>query len=260
MGTGSEFGIPELGCDCPTCKSGDIKDKRERASIFLTTSDNKTIIIDAGCDFRDQILRENLRQMSAIILTDDQYSHIMGIDEIRPFTKDSSIPIFCSEKTKETLLKVYYYVFHVFQIGGGLPQMELKAIDNDFTVEGITVTPILCSSPKRESYGYRLGTFAYLPECKSISDESLSKLHGVETLVIGASGLKSHEDKLCIDEAIEYIIKIGAKRNYITHITHDNTYSDCSSYISKKVQDDPRLNGVSIDMGYDGLEIDNIIV
>lgn len=258
MGSGGEFGIPELGCECNTCKSTDPRNKRERSSLFLTTTDDHTIIIDAGCDFRDQVLRRNLRQISAMLLTDDQYYHIMGVDEVRPFTENNDLLVFVNEKTNETMLKMYNYVFHVFQIGGGVPQIKLMLVNGEFTVDDVKITPIECSNQIRKSFGYRIGNFAYLPECKTIESSELNKLKGIEKLVIAASGILKREDKLNIDEAIEYIVQIGSKNNYISHLTHEKTHSEYEKYVEERKKSDARLANIDITIGYDGLEIDGI--
>jgi phosphoribosyl 1,2-cyclic phosphate phosphodiesterase len=221
LGTGTSQGVPVIACDCYTCQSDDPHDSRLRTSLLLEI-DNMNIVFDAGPDFRQQMLREKVTRLDAIILTHEHKDHIAGMDDVRAFnykTQDA-IDIFAEERVQKEVRKEFSYVFAEYQYPG-IPKMRLNNIPSyPFHVKGIEVIPIRLFHYRLPIYGFRIGDFAYITDANYIPEESKEKLFGVKYLVINALRKEKHISHFSLMEAMEQIRQISPKRAFITHISH----------------------------------------
>jgi len=221
LGTGTSQGVPVIACDCSTCLSEDPHDKRLRASLLLE-SDGTTLLFDAGPDFRQQMLRENVRKLDAIILTHEHKDHIAGMDDVRAFNykSQSAIDIFAEERVQEAIKMEYAYVFSERRYPG-IPQMRLNPVpDSGFSVKGIEIIPVRVRHMNLEIYGFRVGNFAYITDANYIPEKSKEKLIGVKYLVINALRKQKHISHFSLREAVSFIREISPKKAFITHISH----------------------------------------
>ena len=248
LGTGTSQGIPVIGSKHPVCLSQNKKDKRLRVSISISWK-NKTYIIDCGPDFRQQMLRANCKKLDGIIFTHEHADHTTGIDDVRPFFfRQGKIPIFLNKRVLESLNNRFAYIFDPTQKYPGAPDFEVNIINKNenFNISDLTITPIECLHLRLPVLGYRIKDFAYLTDVKTISDQELQKLNGLDTLVINALRFEPHPSHLNIDEALEIINKINPKKTLFTHISHNMGFHEevCQS-----------LPG-SVSLAYDGLVLE----
>src|ERR1035437_8181142 len=187
LGTGTSQGIPVIACKCDVCRSSDPKDKRLRSAIMV--EDGKTrIVVDAGPDFRQQMLQHNVDSLDAILLTHEHADHIFGLDDIRSFNwlRRSAMDVYCESRVQENLKNIFNYVFAQNKYPG-IPRMDLITVDsNPFKVGDIEVVPIRLYHHKLPVYGFRFGNFAYLTDFNTIEDPEFEKLTGIDLLVICA--------------------------------------------------------------------------
>lgn len=251
LGTGTSQGVPIIGCDCAVCCSPDPRDARLRTSAMVEV-DDKRFIIDAGPDFRQQMLRERVAHVTAILLTHKHKDHIGGLDDVRALNFVDYPPIihkveiYGSKDTCECVRKDFDYAFATNPYRG-VPQMELHEFgDEPFEIDGVEIVPIRGSHSRFEVTGFRFGGLAYLTDFKSISEEEIAKLAGVEVLVVNALRFEKHDSHFSVDDALQLISKVAPKRAYLTHMSHD---------IGLHCVANLRLpNGV--EFAYDGLKID----
>ena len=221
LGTGTSQGVPVIACECATCVSQDSHDKRLRTSLLLETDDS-ALLIDAGPDFRQQMLREHVTRLDSILLTHEHKDHIAGLDDVRAFNYKSqdAIDIYSEERVQKALRNEYSYVFSEFQYPG-IPKMRLNLIpEHGFTIRGINITPIRVFHYRLPVYGFRFGNFAYITDANYIPEESKEKLFGVKHLVINALRKEKHISHYSLREAVSLIKEISPKKSYITHISH----------------------------------------
>jgi phosphoribosyl 1,2-cyclic phosphate phosphodiesterase len=221
LGTGTSQGVPVIACDCRTCQSDDSRDKRLRTSLLLETED-VSLLFDAGPDFRQQMLREHVTRLDAIILTHEHKDHIAGLDDVRAFNYKSqdAIDIYSEDRVLKALKKEYSYVFSEFQYPG-IPKMRLNTIaDLPFSVKGIQIIPVRVFHYRLPVNGFRIGNFAYITDANYIPEESKEKLYGVKYLVINALRKEKHISHFSLREAIDFIREISPKRAFLTHISH----------------------------------------
>ena len=244
LGTGTSQGIPVIACDCQTCLSVDPRDQRLRTSLLLET-DGHNIVFDAGPDFRQQMLREKVTRLDAIILTHEHKDHICGMDDVRAFnykTQDA-IDIFAEERVQRAIKQEYSYVFAEYQYPG-IPKMRLNNITQQpFKVKELEVIPIRLFHYRLPIYGFRTGDFAYITDANYIPDESKKLLSGVRYLIINALRKEKHISHFSLSEAIDQIGELSPRKAFITHISHQmGLYRD----ISKELPE-------NIILAYDGL-------
>ena len=249
LGSGTSDGVPLIGCDCIVCKSNDIRDKRLRSSIILKLKRNGcdfSLLIDTSMDLRYQFLRENISGVDAVLYTHWHSDHLLGISEIRPFTKEKSLPIYCCQNTSSDLKKRFNYFFETSkQKGGGIPKIDLNIIDNKiFSLFDIPIIPIPVLHGSISIYGYRIGPLAYITDASYISAESIKKLKGVDYLIINALRERIHPTHFNIKQALSVSRKIGPKKTWLTHISHNLKHQDLLNSLP-----------VSVLPAYDGLKI-----
>jgi phosphoribosyl 1,2-cyclic phosphate phosphodiesterase len=225
LGTGTSQGVPVIACECSTCQSKDQHDKRLRTSLLLETEE-KTLLFDAGPDFRQQMLRENIRKLDSILLTHEHKDHIAGMDDVRAFNFKSqdAIDIYAEERVQKAIKKEFSYVFSEYQYPG-VPKMRLNNIpEHSFIVKGIPVIPLRVFHYQLPVYGFRIQDFAYITDANYIPEETKEKLFGVKYLVINALRKEKHISHFSLREAVDIIREISPKKAYITHISHQMGY------------------------------------
>ena len=225
LGTGTSQGVPVIACDCNTCLSTDQHDKRLRTSLLLET-EGTVLLFDAGPDFRQQMLRENVKKLDSIILTHEHKDHIAGMDDVRAFNYKSqdAIDIYAEERVQKAVKNEFSYVFSEYQYPG-VPKMRLHNIpEHGFEINGIKIQPIRVFHYRLPVYGFRIGNFAYITDANYIPEESKEKLFGVKYFIINALRKEKHISHFCLREAIALIREISPKKAYITHISHQMGY------------------------------------
>lgn len=221
LGSGTSQGIPMIACDCDTCISTDPRDKRLRASILIELN-GKNYVVDAGPDFRTQMLREQITRLDAILFTHEHKDHVAGLDDVRAFNFFSQKPmdVYCSENVDIALRREFHYIFDGKDYPG-VPKINLIRIDqNAFELDGLTIQPIEVMHYKLPVLGFRIGNFAYITDAKTVSEKEREKIKGVEILIVNALHKFPHISHFNLDEALDFISDIQPKQAYLTHISH----------------------------------------
>ena len=221
LGTGTSQGIPIIGSKHPVCLSSDTKDKRLRVSVLIEWDDFR-YVIDCGPDFRQQMLRANCSKIDGILFTHEHSDHVLGLDDIRPFSfRQGRIPLYAHQRVMNELIKRFDYVFATENRYPGAPAVLPNLISNiPFRLENLDIVPINVFHAGLQVFGFRFNKFAYLTDVKTISAEEKAKLSGVEVLVVNALRLEPHPSHFNLEEALAFIDEIKPKRAYLTHISH----------------------------------------
>ena len=252
LGTGTSQGVPVIGCRCEVCQSADERDQRLRTSAMVECEDCR-IIIDAGPDFRQQMLRTGVRSIDAILLTHEHKDHTGGLDDVRAFNFVDFpiirvVDIFANAQTAAAIKKDYDYAFADNKYIGA-PEMRLHTIDTTapFEVKGHEIIPINGRHSERFFVtGYRIGPLAYMTDFKELLDGEEEKLQGIDTLVVNALRFREHHSHFNIEEALALINRIKPRVAYLTHMSHEiGMHADTAEKLPEGVF-----------LGYDGLSIE----
>ncbi len=246
LGTGTSQGVPVIACECATCLSPDPKDNRLRAALLIET-DSNTLVIDAGPDFRQQMLRSKVKKLDAIFLTHEHKDHIAGLDDLRAFNFKSqrAIDIYAEERVQHAVRKEYAYVFAENQYPG-VPKMELHNVDNyQIRIRDDIIIPLRIFHYRLPILGFRIGNMGYLTDANYIPEETKEKLIGVKYLVINALRKEKHISHFSLAEALSFIEEISPRKAFITHIGHQmGKHSDVNKELPANVT-----------LAWDGLEV-----
>lgn len=246
LGTGTSQGVPVIACECATCLSDDSHDKRLRASLLIETASN-TIVIDAGPDFRQQMLSAGVKKLDAILLTHEHKDHIAGMDDLRAFNykSQSAIDIYAEERVQIAVRKEYEYVFAENRYPG-VPKMELHTIAGyNINLNGDEIIPLRIFHYRLPILGFRIGDLAYITDANYIPEETREKIIGVKYLVVNALRKEKHISHFSLGEALALIEQVSPRKAYITHIGHQmGKHADVNSDLP-----------VNVTLAWDGLEV-----
>ncbi len=222
LGTGTSQGIPTFGCECDVCTSIDYRDKRLRTSIHLNI-EGKSFVFDSGPDFRQQILRERITKLDALIFTHEHKDHTAGLDDVRGFNYKEggkSMKVYGRINVLETLKREFAYAFTEHKYPG-VPLIDLVEIENKpFEIEGVKFAPIEVLHYKLPVFGYRIKDFTYITDANFISDQELEKIKGTKILVLNALRKEKHLSHFSLEEALAVIEKIKPEKAYLLHLSH----------------------------------------
>ncbi|MBP5259462.1 MAG: MBL fold metallo-hydrolase [Paludibacteraceae bacterium] len=216
LGSGTSTGVPYLNCGCEVCRSKDPHDARLRCSALVEYR-GRTLLIDCGPDFRQQMLRRPTPQIDAVLFTHEHYDHVAGIDDLRPY---GNVRLYAEERVCSAIRRNLPYCFAETHYPGA-PRLELHTIDlKPFTAAGIEIQPIRCYHAQLPIVGYRIGPMAYLTDISRIDDDQLPLLDGLEVLIIDALRQTPHFSHYMLTEAQALATRLGVRRCYFTHICH----------------------------------------
>jgi phosphoribosyl 1,2-cyclic phosphate phosphodiesterase len=221
LGTGTSVGIPMIGCSCAVCNSQDKRDKRLRSSILIETQ-GKTLVVDTGPDFRQQMLRANVGILDAVLFTHEHKDHLAGLDEVRAynFLLRRNMPVYASERVQQAIRREYSYIFETPDYPG-IPRIDFTTIDdNEFQIDTISVRPIQVMHHLLPVLGFRIGDFIYITDANFISDAEKEKIRGSKVLVINALRREPHISHFALDEALALVREVKPQTAYFTHISH----------------------------------------
>jgi len=221
LGTGTSQGVPLIGCHCPVCRSDDPRDKRLRTSALLTIG-GENYLIDAGPDFRQQMLTHQVEHLRAVLLTHEHVDHIFGLDDIRAFNWLQKRPtdIYAEQRVHTAIRRIFHYVFSKWQYPG-IPRMELHDVEeNPFLIGSAEFIPIRCYHHKLPVLGFRTGGLTYLTDVNAIPDRELEKIRGTRVLVVNALRHEKHISHFSLEEALGLVREIRPDTCYLTHISH----------------------------------------
>lgn len=221
LGTGTSQGVPVIACPCAVCNSLDFRDKRFRTSIHLEVA-GQSLVVDTGPDFRQQMLRENIKRLDAVIFTHAHRDHTAGLDDVRAFNffQQMDMPVYGTTATLDQLRVEYAYAF-AKEAYPGLPRLILNTIDEaPFILHGVDILPLPVMHMRLPVMGFRFGPFSYITDANFIPTSTLERLKGTEVLVINALQHDPHVSHFNLTEALKMIDVIQPRKAYLTHVSH----------------------------------------
>lgn len=246
LGTGTSSGVPMIGCSCEVCTSSDKKDNRLRSSILIQSAQTN-IVVDAGPDFRYQMLRCGIKRLDAIVFTHPHKDHVAGLDDVRGFNYFMQQPmdIYGNEMTLEVIIREFPYAFTEKKYPGA-PNIHLNTISSHpFQIKDLIITPVLVWHMHMPVLGYRFGNFTYITDANRIDEPSRELIRGSEIMVLNALRKEKHISHFNLQEAIIQVQELQIPTAYFTHISHQlGKHTDVNNELPE-----------GIHLAYDGLTL-----
>lgn len=247
LGSGTSQGVPMIGCECAICKSDNPKDKRLRSSI-LVQSESSTIVVDSGPDFRQQMLRENVKKLDAVLFTHEHKDHIAGLDDVRAYNylSGKEMDVYATVNVQEALKREFFYVFSGLTYPG-IPKLNLRTIENKpFNIRDISILPIEVKHLNLPVLGFRFKDLTYITDANFISEEEMDKVKGSKYLIINALRREKHPSHFTLKEAVKLIEEIKPEKAWLTHLSHQmGKHDEVNSELP-----------LGVECAYDGLRIE----
>ncbi|MEP7175538.1 MAG: MBL fold metallo-hydrolase [Gemmatimonadales bacterium] len=251
LGTGTSFGVPQIGCECAVCRSTDPRDQRTR-SAALVEVDGSSILIDTPPELRLQLIAGGIAQVDAVLYTHEHADHTNGIDDLRMFSvrRRRPLPIYGPPETLDRLRASFSYIFDDVRPyeGTSKPSLELHGIEPDrpVRVAGVEVLPLAFQHGHIRVYGYRIGALAYITDVKAIPEAERRHLQGLDLLALNALWWRPHPTHLSIGEAVATAQALGARRTYLTHLTHETGHAELAGQLPDGIL--PAYDGLTVDI------------
>jgi phosphoribosyl 1,2-cyclic phosphate phosphodiesterase len=253
LGTGTSFGVPQIGCECAVCRSTDPRDKRTRVGAVVE-SEGTTLLIDTPTELRLQLIAVGVTRVDAVLFTHDHADHVHGIDDLRSISvqRTSPLPIYGPAEALQSLSRKFPYIFDdtIRPLPGTTkPEGVARAVEPGRTehIGALDVMPLEVPHGPMRVFGYRIGPLGYITDAKSIPDDASALLRrdgGVKVLVVNALLRVEHPTHLSIDQAVETARMIGAERTYLTHLTHHTAHADLDAELPSGIY--PAFDGLQI--------------
>jgi phosphoribosyl 1,2-cyclic phosphate phosphodiesterase len=252
LGTGTSFGVPQIGCDCAVCRSTDPRDKRTRSGAVLE-AEGSTILIDTPPELRLQLISAGFSRIDAVMYTHEHADHINGIDDLRVFSvrQRTPLPLYGPAETLERLRSSFNYIFddsvRPYE-GTSKPRLTLHRTEPDRTVRiaRVNVLPLAFQHGNLRVFGYRFDRIAYITDIKEIPSAERERLRGLDVLVLNALWWRPHPTHLSIAEAIDTARELGARRTYLTHLTHETGHAELEAQLPAGVF--PAYDGLTVEV------------
>jgi phosphoribosyl 1,2-cyclic phosphate phosphodiesterase len=251
LGTGTSFGVPQLGCHCEVCRSPDPRDRRTRVGALVETDDGTRLLIDTPPELRMQLIAADVDRVDAVFFTHDHADHTHGIDDLRAISvrRGAALPIYGAPDTLDRLARRFPYIFDdtIRPLPGtSKPEGHARPLADGESVElgGVNVVAVAVPHGPCPVYGYRIGPLAYITDAKSVPPPAMRQMRGARVLVINALFRTEHPTHLSIPEAVRVARELAAERTYLTHLTHDNRHADLEAELPSGIA--PAFDGLTI--------------
>lgn len=251
LGTGTSFGVPQVGCGCAVCRSTDPRDRRNRVGALVEAGGYR-LLIDTPPELRLQLIAAQVDHVDAVLFTHDHADHTHGIDDVRAISRrGSALPMYGPAETLTALQHRFPYVFDTALKpipGTSKPEGSAHALEVDVPVRlgPLEVTPVEVPHGRTRVFGYRIGALAYVTDAKALPEAALARLRGVDVLVLNALFRREHPTHLSVSEAVATARLVGARRTYLTHLTHETAHAELEAELPPDIR--PAHDGLTVEI------------
>ncbi|HEX2525926.1 MAG TPA: MBL fold metallo-hydrolase [Geminicoccus sp.] len=249
LGCGTSSGVPQIGCHCPVCLSDDPKNKRLRSSI-LVEREGTAILFDCGPDMRTQLLAADVGRLDALVFTHAHADHTHGIDDVRGINNsmDAVLPAYGDALVLEQIRARFDYAFHPDRHPSGgfwRPSLDPRPFDGPFEVGALTLVPFRQRHGRTDSWGFRIGNFAYSTDADWLDEQAFATLAGIRWWIVDCLRERPHPTHAHLDRTLAWIERVRPERTWLTHMNHEVDYDSWCRKLPAHVR--PAYDGLVID-------------
>lgn len=251
LGTGTSFGVPQIGCSCAVCRSEDPRDRRTRVGAVVEDAGLR-LLLDTPPELRLQLIAAQVDRVDAVIFTHEHADHTHGIDDVRAISvrRDGALPMYGPKETLQSLAKRFPYIFDAAMKplpGTSKPEGFAHPLEPGVAVRigHLDVTPVALPHGRIRVFGYRIGPLAYVTDAKELPDEAVAVLRGADVLVLNALFRTSHPTHLSLGEAVDAAARIGARQTFFTHLTHETSHAALEAALPAGIA--PAYDGLTVE-------------
>lgn len=246
LGCGSSGGVPLITGNWGNCDPNNPKNNRTRSSILVQTQ-GLNILIDTSPDLRHQLLRTGIDRIDAVLYTHRHADHIFGIDDLRQIymAHKRSIPIYADSQTLAYLERTFAYIFK--ETDSLYPAfLTSHVFEGPFRIQDLDIIPFIQNHGEQDSFGFRIGDFAYSTDFKNIPADSLAKLANLKLWVVDCLRDEPHQTHSHYEHTLNLIHKLKPRKAILTHMTQYLDYE----ILRKRCPPD-------VEPAYDGMVIES---
>jgi len=258
MGSGSSGGVPRIGGGWGACDPANPKNRRRRCSLLIEGRTGESpptrVIVDTGCDLREQLLSAQVDRVEAVLYTHEHADHTHGIDDLRVLALNNRrrVDVYFSHEAGQRIVSSFSYCFTA-PPGSGYPPIlnqNLIAAGEPLTVSGpggdIEILPFKQDHGEIFSLGFRIGNFAYSCDLSGIPPESVDIVSDLDVWILDALRPAPHPSHLSLAEALEHVDRFKPRQAVLTNLHIDLDYAQTDRITPENVR--PAFDGLQIDV------------
>ncbi|WDR03318.1 MBL fold metallo-hydrolase [Devosia algicola] len=259
LGCGSSGGVPRIGNDWGRCDPDEPRNRRKRCSLLIEgygddCATPTRIVIDTGCDLREQLLTAGADSVDAVFYTHEHADHTHGIDDLRVLALHMRrrVDVYFNKFTGERLREAFSYCFAT-RPGSDYPAIlnghEIVAGDT-IAIDGpggsISMESFDQAHGNTRSLGFRVGGLAYSCDLSALPNQSSTTVTDLDIWIIDALRHTPHPSHLSLPETLDLIARLAPRQAILTNMHIDMDYRSLLTVLPEGVL--PGFDGLRIDV------------
>lgn len=238
LGCGFSSGVPVIGCRCPVCLSSSEYNKRSRCAILIENNNTK-ILVDFGPDIRNQLLRNNIEYLDAVICTHAHADHIAGFDDLKVLTyhNKSKLNLISTKETISSLKNTHGYMFNS-DISSLSSPFEVTEIDyyDKISIKDIHINFFQQTHGKISSLGLKIDNFVYSNDVNEFPEQSWEYLNNIKFWILDCIDYQATKAHAGLEDVLTWKNNFNPQHIYLTNLNHNLDYNNLQKKLPEGIK------------------------